>query len=53
MKYRLRKQFTKDSERALNEILIDRGVKDIELFRNPSERCELDPYKLNNIVPAA
>lgn len=53
MKYRLRKIFTKNSVEALNEILLERGVKDIEAFRNPSPECELNPYNLNNIEAAA
>ena len=53
MKYKLRKQFTTNSVEALNEILIDRGVKNIMLFRNPSKVCELNPYDLENIKNAA
>ena len=49
MKYRLRKEFTKNPESALAEILQDRGVEDIENFLNPTKACELDPYLLDNI----
>ena len=30
MNYRLRKEYTKNSKECLKEILIDRGVKDID-----------------------
>ena len=54
MKYRLRNNYSTDSDKALKEILQDRGVKDIEHFLKPSaETCELDPYKLKNIDAAA
>jgi len=53
MKYRLRNQYSKNPERALKEILQDRGVQDLENFMYPSKKCELDPYKLDNIELAA
>ena len=53
MNYRLRKQYTTNPEKALSEILIDRGVKDIENFLYPTSKCELDPYRLENIDLAA
>ena len=53
MKYRLRKNYTTNPERALQEILMDRGVTDIENFLYPTSNCELDPYKLENIDLAA
>ena len=49
MKYKLRNNYSTDPEMALKEILIDRGVKDIENFLNPSFKCELNPYDLENI----
>ena len=53
MKYRLRKEYTKNPDKALSEILIDRGVKEIDKFLYPSPECELDPYALDNIDLAA
>ena len=53
MNYRLRKQYTTNPEKALSEILIDRGVQDIEAFLHPTSECELDPYDLENINVAA
>ena len=53
MKYRLRNDYTTNPEHALQEILIDRGVKDIENFLYPTSKCELDPYGLENIDLAA
>lgn len=53
MKYRLRKQYTTNPEKALSEILIDRGVQDIEKFLHPTSECELNPYNLENIKLAA
>ena len=53
MKYKLKKNYTTDPEAALEEILRDRGVKDIENFMSPSSACELNPYLLKNIEIAA
>lgn len=54
MKYRLRKEYSVDPDKALKEILQDRGVEDIEHFLNPSsETCELNPHDLKNIDAAA
>ena len=53
MQYRLRNYYTTNPEYALQEILIDRGVKDIENFLYPTSKCELDPYGLENIDLAA
>lgn len=53
MNYRLRKQYTTNPEKALSEILIDRGVQDINNFLFPTAECELDPYRLENIDLAA
>ena len=53
MNYRLRKQYTTNPEKALSEILIDRGVQDIYAFLHPTSECELDPYGLGNIDLAA
>ena len=49
MNYRLRKEYTKNSKECLKEILIDRGVNDIDNFLSPSKKCELNPYLLDNI----
>lgn len=53
MKYKLRNNYPLNANTALQAILIDRGVKDIEGFLNPSEKCELNPYDLENIEAAA
>jgi len=54
MNFKLRKKYSTNPDKALKEILQDRGVEDIENFLNPtSEACELEPYKLNNIDIAA
>lgn len=54
MRYKLRKEFSTNPDKALKEILQDRGVTDIENFMNPTfENCELDAYKLVNIEKAA
>ena len=54
MQYKLRNNYTKDYRSALQEILADRGVKDIENFISPTkEACELNPYDLENIKKAA
>ena len=53
MKYRLRKKFSTNPDKALKEILLDRGVTDIENFMNPTPACELDPHQLVNIDTAA
>ena len=53
MKYRLRKEYTKNPDKALSEILMDRGVKEIDKFLFPSKECELNPYALDNIDIAA
>ena len=52
MKYRLRNTYSTDPEVALEEILKDRGVTDIENFMYPTFACELNPYDLENIEPA-
>lgn len=53
MKYKLRKEYSKEPQKAIQDILKDRGVNDIYNFCNPSADCELNPYKLNNIERAA
>ena len=53
MKYKLRANFTKDPETALEEILKNRGVNDIENFMYPTAQCELNAYDLDNIKNAA
>ena len=53
MKYRLRNNYSTNPDKALKEILIDRGVTDIDNFMNPSAECELDPFTLNNVDAAA
>jgi len=53
MKYKLRKEYSTNPDKALKEILQDRGVTDIENFMNPSPACELDPNDLSHIRTAA
>ena len=53
MKYRLRNTYSTNPEVALKEILKDRGVADIKNFMYPTFACELNPYDLENIEPAA
>ena len=53
MNYRLRNNYTTNPKYALEEILKDRGVQDIENFLYPTKKCELDPYGLENIDLAA
>ena len=53
MRYRLRNNYSTDPDKALKEILQDRGVKDIENFMSPTRACELNPYDLTNIKEAA
>ncbi len=53
MKYRLRKEFSTNPDKALIEILQDRGVNDIHNFMNPTKDCELSPYNLVKVEAAA
>lgn len=53
MKYRLRNNYSTNSEQALKEILIDRGVENFNDFIHPSVNCELNPYNLENIEKGA
>ena len=53
MKYKLRNNYSTNPDKALEQILYDRGVKDLDNFLNPSPTCELDPYLLDNIEEAA
>ena len=53
MKYKLRKKYTTDPEGALEDVLRDRGVQDIENFMYPTSACELNPHLLKNIDAAA
>lgn len=53
MNYRLRNNYSTEPNEALIEVLEDRGVKDIENFLNPTKKCELDPYLLDNIKEGA
>ena len=53
MRYKLRKEYSKNPDKALKEILQDRGVTDIDNFMNPTASCEWDPHLLNNIDAAA
>ena len=53
MRYRLRKEYSTNPDKALKELLQDRGVTDIENFLNPTSACEFNPHLLNNIDIAA
>lgn len=53
MRYRLRKEYSTNPDKALKELLQDRGVQNIEQFMNPSILCENDPYQLKNVDAAA
>lgn len=54
MEYKLRNiNLSTKVENCLEELLIDRGVEDINAFLNPSKNCELNPYDLENISNAA
>ena len=53
MKYKLRKKYSTNPEKALKEILQDRGVQDIDNFMYPTPACELNAYNLKNIDAAA
>ena len=53
MKYRLRNNYPKEPELAIQAILEDRGVKDVEEFMRPNRSQELNPYDLENIEAAA
>ena len=53
MNYKLRNIYTIDPDKALTEILIDRGVSDIKNFLKPTKICELNPYDLDNIELAS
>lgn len=53
MKYKVRNIFSKDARRGFEEILIDRGVKDVECHIEPSASCLISPYKLDNIEAGA
>ena len=53
MKYKLRNNYPTNPAAALPAILIDRGVKDIDKFLNPSFACELNPYDLEHIEEGA
>lgn len=53
MKYKLRNNYSTNPDKALKEILQDRGVTDIANFMHPTAGCELDAYDLENIEHAA
>ena len=54
MRYKLRNNYSKDPNKALEEILLDRGVEDFYDFIHPAaETCELNPYNLDNIQKGA
>ena len=53
MKYKLRNNYSTNPDKALKEILADRGVNEIDAFMNPAFQCEIDPYYLENIEAAA
>lgn len=54
MKYKLRNLYSIEPQLALQDILIDRGVENIETFLHPNKAtCELNPYDLDNIKKGA
>lgn len=54
MKYKLRNLYSIEPQLALQDILIDRGVENIETFLHPNKTtCELNPYDLDNIKAGA
>ena len=53
MKYRLRHNYSKEPMFALRDILVDRGVTDLDNFLHPTKACELNPYDLVNVEVAA
>jgi len=54
LKYKLRNLYSIEPQLALQDILIDRGVENIETFLHPNKAtCELNPYDLDNIKEGA
>lgn len=53
MNYRLRNNYSKEPDKAIIDILQDRGVKNVEAFVNPTKENENNPYDLDNIKEAA
>ena len=53
MNYKLKYNLTHSAENCLNELLMARGVENIDGYVNPSVQYELDPYLLDNIKDAA
>jgi len=54
LKYKLRNLYSIEPRLALQDILIDRGVENIETFLHPNKAtCELNPYDLDNIKEGA
>ena len=53
MNYRLRNNYSKEPDKAIIDILQDRGVKNVNAFINPTKANENNPYDLNNIKEAA
>lgn len=53
MNYRLRNNYSKEPDKAIIDILQDRGVKNVDAFINPTKESENNPYNLDNIKEAA
>ena len=53
MRYKEKKHYTRNPKQALNDILTDRGVLDIDNFLHPSSACELEPTRLENLDAGA
>lgn len=53
MKYRLRNNYPMEADIAIQAILEDRGVENVEAFMCPHKSQELNPYDLENIEAAA
>lgn len=47
--YKVRKNFTTDPDMALQEILENRGVENVNDYMKPTEECEHDPFLLDNM----
>ena len=46
-------QITPDiTENYLEELLISRGIENVEQFRNPTKECEIESWHLTNMAHA-
>lgn len=49
MKIKIRENINPNPDKAIESILIQRGIKDLETFKFPTAECELDYNNLDNI----